>query len=50
VDKQMVKKLKSKDFKAEYDKMWKTGPPVKYSNPEIWFRQTYAEGKTTRIT
>jgi hypothetical protein len=49
-DLEMVKRAKSKDFKATYDKMWQEGPSVKYSNPEHAFRHVYSEGRTNRVT
>jgi hypothetical protein len=32
----MDNKSKSKDFIAGFDKIWQTGPEVKYQNPDNW--------------
>jgi hypothetical protein len=33
---QMGKKTSSKDFLKGYEQIWKSGPTVKYNNPDAW--------------
>jgi hypothetical protein len=46
----MGKRMKSKDFLAGYDQLWRKGPEVKYSNPEISFRHAYSVSHSTYLS
>ena len=39
----MRKKTSSKEFLQQFEEIWKSGPPIKYSNPDAW--SNHASGK-----